>query len=64
MSLRYSECGSHVGIGFQTRKDGRMSWLEQEALVRIADSLAKNGVLRVVLREVDMRFVPIRLAQR
>jgi hypothetical protein len=48
----------------QTRRDGRLAWLEQEALVRVADSLADNGVLRAVLSEVDMRFVPIRLAQR
>jgi hypothetical protein len=48
----------------QTRRDGRLAWLEQEALVRVADSLADNGVLRAVFSEVDMRFVPIRLAQR
>jgi hypothetical protein len=48
----------------QTGGDGRLAWLALEALVRVADSLADNRVLRIFLSNRDMRFVLRRLAQR
>lgn len=48
----------------QTQGDGGLAWLGLEALVRVADSLVNNRVLRIFLSNRDMRFVLRRLAQR
>jgi hypothetical protein len=54
-----------LGLAFpQTQRDGRLAWLGLEALVRIAELLVDNGVLRVCSSSMDTHFVVRRLARQ